>query len=79
MNIISQRLTAALAAFVSAVFSFASVGQSLDGLQSIKLITQQVGWAANANDLYWTTDGGIRWENRTPATATREAIADVFF
>src|ERR1035437_3550856 len=55
------------------------VAKPLDGLQSIKLLTPQVGWTADADNLYWTTDAGLHWERRTPRTTAKASIADVFF
>ena len=60
-------------------FPFSAMAVSEGGLQSIKLLTPQVGWAANSADLFWTTDAGNHWETRTPRSASKEVIEDVFF
>ncbi len=66
------------------IVSFALLSQPLKagplhGVQAIKLLSAQTGWAANSDDLFWTTDAGAHWDERTPTTATKEAIEDVFF
>jgi len=35
-------------------------------IQSMKLLTPQVGWAQSGQHLYWTTDGGSHWKDITP-------------
>jgi hypothetical protein len=36
-------------------------------LQDFDLITEQEGWVLLGQNVYWTSDGGRRWENITPA------------
>ena len=33
----------------------------------MKLMTPQVGWAANIKHLNWTTDGGVHWNDVAPS------------
>jgi photosystem II stability/assembly factor-like uncharacterized protein len=35
-------------------------------LQQWRFFTADTGWVRQANDLYWTTDGGQSWQKRTP-------------
>jgi probable HAF family extracellular repeat protein len=48
-------------------------------LQSMKLLTQQVGWTATESRLFWTTDGGDHWRDITPPTHSGQRIASIFF
>jgi hypothetical protein len=48
-------------------------------IQSMKLLTPQVGWAQSGQHLYWTTDGGSHWKDITPHTPSKENIADALF
>ena len=64
---------------VPLALSPALMAGSLHGLQAIKLLSPQVGFAANSDDLFWTTDAGNTWERKTPPTKDREAIEDVYF
>ena len=45
----------------------------------MKLMTPQVGWAANLSHLYWTTDQGGHWKDVAPAMSAGEGIGGVFF
>jgi photosystem II stability/assembly factor-like uncharacterized protein len=46
----------------------------------MKLLTQNTGWAATRNHLFWTTDNGRGWKDINPkAAAPKETISDVFF
>jgi probable HAF family extracellular repeat protein len=67
-----------LAISVVSTFSFAS-GSSAGTLQSMKLLTSQIGWAATGSRLFWTTDGGVHWKDITPKTVIPENLASVFF
>ncbi len=59
------------------LFGFAA--QVSAAVQSMKLLTPQVGWTANDENLFWTTDGGMHWKNITPQKSSNEVIVDVFF
>jgi photosystem II stability/assembly factor-like uncharacterized protein len=55
-------------------------GYSAGRLESMKLLSPEIGWAATRNHLFWTTDNGQNWKDITPKPATpREAISAVFF
>lgn len=55
-------------------------GYSAGRLESMKLISPEIGWAATRNHLFWTADDGQHWRDITPKPATSgEAISAVFF
>jgi len=46
----------------------------------LKLLTPEVGWAADPQRLFWTTDGGGDWKDITPKKpVVEEEIASAFF
>ncbi len=52
---------------------------SAQQIQSMKLLTSQVGWAQSGGRLYWTTDDGAHWKDVTPPNPLKDVIADTFF
>jgi photosystem II stability/assembly factor-like uncharacterized protein len=53
---------------------------SQGSLQSMHLLTPQVGWAASSRQLFWTTDAGLHWNDITPAMASQsQKLASIFF
>lgn len=52
---------------------------SAQHIQSMKLLTPQVGWATSGNHLYWTTDGGAHWRDIAPPMSSKESLSGVFF
>jgi photosystem II stability/assembly factor-like uncharacterized protein len=64
-------ITLCLSAIVSA--------QSAGRIESMKLLTPNVGWAATNQKLFWTTDGGAEWKDITPKAKAQRTIASVFF
>jgi hypothetical protein len=57
-----------------------SSAQQPGRIESVKLLTAQVGWAATTNNVFWTTDGGASWKDLTPKTKHNlQAVAAVFF
>ena len=53
---------------------------SAERLESMKLLSPGTGWAATANSLYWTINGGKTWRDITPKTHHRhQTISSVFF
>ncbi len=49
-------------------------------LESMKLLTPEVGWTATAQRLFWTTNAGGDWKDITPKTSfPEEEIASAFF
>jgi hypothetical protein len=64
-----------LALFLGLFLSVASAQQ----VQSMKLLTAQIGWAQRGPHLYWTTDDGAHWKDIGPAKSSQTSIASVFF
>jgi len=64
-----------LALFVGLLLPVASAQQ----VQSMKLLTPQVGWAQSGQHLYWTTDDGAHWKDIAPSKSPKESIGGVFF
>ena len=65
-------ITLCLSAIVSA--------QSAGRIESMKLLTPDVGWAATNKKLFWTTDGGAQWKDITPKLDHKEQrVSSVFF
>jgi photosystem II stability/assembly factor-like uncharacterized protein len=69
--VLSLLLTLCLCADVSA--------QKAGGIESMKLLTPEVGWAATSSRLFWTDDGGAKWKDITPRTKAQTEIVSVFF
>lgn len=57
----------------------AASAQRAVGIESMKLLTPEVGWAATRSSLFWTTDNGEHWKDITPRAKTQRGIASVFF
>src|SRR5579863_4794734 len=53
--------------------------QQASGIESMKLLTPEIGWASSGSSLFWTTDNGQHWKDIAPRTKEREEIASVFF
>ena len=48
-------------------------------LESMKLLTPNVGWAATKSHLFWTADGGAQWKDITPRSSHKwQAVSSVF-
>jgi photosystem II stability/assembly factor-like uncharacterized protein len=59
---------------------FSASAQQAGRIESMKLLTPDVGWAATNKKLFWTSDGGASWKDITPKLAHREqAVSSVFF
>ncbi len=54
-------------------------GASAQQVQSMKLLSAQVGWAHSGRHLYWTTDGGTHWKDIAPSQSPKQIIVDVMF
>jgi photosystem II stability/assembly factor-like uncharacterized protein len=67
--------TAFLALFLGSFIPVAAAQQ----VQSMKLLTAQVGWAQFGQHLYWTTDDGAHWKMIDPHTSSKLGIVSVFF
>ena len=48
-------------------------------LETMKLLTADVGWTASESHLFWTTDAGHTWKDITPEVDDDDGIASVFF
>jgi len=58
----------------------AVLAQQAGRIESMKLLTADVGWAATSKKLYWTTDGGASWKDVTPKLNHKhQAVSSVFF
>src|ERR1051326_4094102 len=52
---------------------------STASLQSFQLLSTNQGWLLFDNELYWTDDGGKRWNNVTPLNLDQWVISSVSF
>jgi photosystem II stability/assembly factor-like uncharacterized protein len=58
----------------------AALAQQGGRIESMKLLTPNVGWAATKDKLFWTTDGGAQWKDITPKVDHKgQAVSSVFF
>jgi photosystem II stability/assembly factor-like uncharacterized protein len=58
----------------------ATHAQQAGRIESMKLLTTNVGWAATNKKLFWTADGGAQWKDITPKiNHKRQMISSVFF
>src|SRR5579872_6512862 len=54
--------------------------QTSGQIKSMKLLSQNVGWAATDHKLFWTSDGGTSWKDVTPKlNHKRQLVSSVFF
>jgi len=54
--------------------------QQAGRIESMKLLTPDVGWAATSKTLFWTTDNGAHWADVTPKPKhKRQMVSSVFF
>jgi probable HAF family extracellular repeat protein len=56
-----------------------AVAQHSGAVQSMKLQTSQVGWAASENRVFRTNNAGENWKDITPKAESSSEIASVFF
>ena len=69
-----------LSLFVAVCLCPAMVGQSARRIESMKLLTDNVGWAATDNRVFWTTDNGANWKDITPKFKHQvQMVSSVFF
>jgi len=71
-----------LALSVTLAFSLATLGraQTAGSIQSMKLLTENTGWAATSKKLFWTTDNGAHWNDITPKLSHKtQTISSVSF
>jgi photosystem II stability/assembly factor-like uncharacterized protein len=53
--------------------------QQAGRIESMKLLTPNIGWAATNQKLFWTTDDGAHWKDITPKTKPGRTITSAFF
>jgi photosystem II stability/assembly factor-like uncharacterized protein len=53
--------------------------QQAGRIESMKLLTPDVGWAATARNLFWTVDSGQHWKDIAPKFGPGQSIDSVFF
>lgn len=68
-----------LSLIVTTYLCIAASGQQAGRIESMKLLTPNVGWAATNKRLFWTTDAGAQWKDVTPPAKEPKRIASVFF
>jgi probable HAF family extracellular repeat protein len=65
--------------FVLSCFCTISSAQQAGTVESMKLLTPEVGWAATHYQLFWTRDSGRHWTTITPSPKHPAEIASAFF
>jgi len=73
------RMFSVLLVSVLAMTDFTQAAEPAVGLNSMKLLTRDVGWAASAQSLFWTTDEGRNWKDITPQRLPKPTVGGVFF
>jgi hypothetical protein len=72
-----------LTSTVILTFSFCSIlgaaQRSRNQIEDMKLLSNNIGWAATVENLFWTSDGGHSWKNVMPKTAGQVQIRSTFF
>jgi photosystem II stability/assembly factor-like uncharacterized protein len=70
-----------ISVYVLTIFtaSLIAVAQPTGSLNSMKLLTSRIGWAASEGHLLWTTTGGEKWDDITPQMSAQQKIGGVFF
>ncbi len=57
-----------------------ALAQQGSRIESMELLTPNVGWATTKSHLFWTADGGAAWKDVTPKlNHKRQMISSVFF
>jgi len=72
------RVGLALSTLMTVCLCAAAPAQQAGRIQSMKLLTPKVGWAATHNQVFWTRDSGRHWKDITPTLKATE-ITSVFF
>jgi photosystem II stability/assembly factor-like uncharacterized protein len=76
----SKQLSLALSLWLTPCVGSATQAGQAGRIESMKLLTPEVGWAATNKKLFWTTDGGAQWKDITPKINHKEQhISSVFF
>jgi photosystem II stability/assembly factor-like uncharacterized protein len=74
-----RQLTLVLSVLLTLCLCCATQAQEVGRIESMKLLTPDVGWAATSKKLFWTSDGGAHWKDITPRTEAQRSILSVFF
>jgi photosystem II stability/assembly factor-like uncharacterized protein len=62
------------------LFAISCPAASGQQIQSMKLLTSQVGWVSTNQTLFWTADGGANWKDITPKLKHKwQAVSSVYF
>jgi hypothetical protein len=69
----------AMVLFFFCSLTVAAAATETNNLQSMKLLTSQVGWVANERHLFWTTTAGESWKEITPKMSSTQIVGGVFF
>lgn len=75
----TRNLRLTLVFFLTLAVCRSTHAQSVGRIESMKLLTTDIGWAATRNKLLWTTDGGASWKDITPNTARDRTITSATF
>lgn len=79
-RVLTVRVVSFAFLYAVAVFTPAASAQSAGQIESMKLLTDNTGWAATSKKLFWTADNGANWKDITPKFSYEyESIACVFF
>jgi hypothetical protein len=74
-----RHLSLALSLLLTLCVCRATQAQQAGRIESMKLSTPNVGWAATNKQLFRTTDGGSSWRDITPKTESNRMIVHVLF
>ena len=75
-----MRVRFVLSLLLTICLGMAATAQQAGRIESMKLLTPDVGWAATKHKLFWTTNGGARWSDITPKLEHKEqSVSSVFF
>ena len=75
-----RQLSLAISLLLTLGVCSATQAQQADRIESMKLLTPDVGWVATNKKLFWTNDGGSSWKDITPKLNHEEQqVSSVFF
>jgi len=76
----TKQVSLTLPIMLAICLCFTASAQQAGRIESMKLLTPDVGWAATGKKLFWTTDGGAQWRDITPKLDHKEQrVSSVFF
>src|SRR5216684_7615817 len=74
------RASLVLSLVIATCLSTVVLAQQAGRVESMKLLTPDVGWAATSQKLFWTIDAGAHWKDITPKlNHKRQMLSSVFF